>query len=150
VPVEGEGEGFHEAERADPLRLVLGETKAERPAPVVQHQGDVAELERADEFVQKVIMGQKAVVEIRFVAFAEADHIQRHATVVGGQRLDHVAPQVAAGGVAVQEQQGRALALVDVMKAVTVDGQVARSEGVIGESHAMRPGGFSGKMPRPR
>ena len=129
---------------------MLGETKAERPAPVVQHQGDVAELERADEFVQEVIMGQKAVVEIRFVAFAETNQVQRHATVVGGQRLDHVAPQVAAGGVAVQEQQGRALALVDVVKAVTVDGQVARSEGVIGESHAMRPGGFSGKMPRSR
>ena len=38
----------------------------------------------------------------------------------------------------------------DVVQAMTVDGLVARGERVIGESHAMRPGGFSGKMPRPR
>ena len=82
----------------------------DRPAPVVPHQHHVAEVERVDHRERVVDVAAQAVrgQVRRLVGAAEAHVVERHATVAGRRKVaELVPPEVAPGGVAVDQQQGR-------------------------------------------
>ena len=68
----------------------------------------------------------------RFLGQAEADLVWHNHPMAGGDQCrDHLAPQIAPGGVAVEEEDGITLALIHIVDSPRVYGRVAR---------AVRPG----------
>ena len=127
--------GVHDHELSDPVRTLDGEPEADRPAPVLDDDGRVAEVE---------LIGQprnRAVVEVvgvvlrpqRLVGAAEPEVVGRDRPCRRGQLGDDLAVEVRPRRLAVQEQDGGAVALVEVVHAQAVLVEVVRREAVPGQ-----------------
>ncbi len=124
IPVTGEREGFHKTQTADCPGLLLCQSKTQGAAPVVEHQGDVGEPQGSNEIFQIAVMGQEAVIDVGLVAVAKTDQVQSDTTIVATKRLDHVAPQVTGGGIAMDEQQYRSFTFINIVQAVAIQRDV--------------------------
>ena len=124
----------HQARHA--LGVLDREAQPDRPAPVVDDEGRVADVEVLE---QRRRHRHVAVVGVppalhRLVGAAEAHEIRQHDAVAGvPHRRQHVAPQVAPGGLAVPHHHRRAVALVHMGEAEPVDGAVVRLVGEVGQ-----------------
>nr|CAA9280210.1 hypothetical protein AVDCRST_MAG63-3493 [uncultured Armatimonadetes bacterium] len=98
----------------------------------MDHQRDVLQVQTFDERLQVrgVGLGQVGPV-LRLVGQAEADMIGGDAAVADRQVLDQAAVQEGPRGRPVDEQDGLARALVDVVHPAHVQRQVARLERVL-------------------
>jgi len=109
-----------------------GEGKADRAAPVVQHQRDLVQPEDlqqthevSDPNLERVVV--RAGHRLRTTETALVGH--EHPVPGLDQRLDGVAPQEGPGGVAVQQQDRAALTLVQQVQPGVVDRHVVPTPG---------------------
>src|SRR5438067_5170286 len=120
-----------------PVALLRQQAQADQSAPVLAEESDVAEIELAQESAHPVEMSLVGVVRAarRLVAAAESRHVGGdRAQPRAGEDRDHLAVEVAPGGLAMEEEHRRTSALVDVVKAKAIDFEIARSEGPSGKS----------------
>src|SRR5438132_11086522 len=104
----------------EPVALLRYQPQADQSAPILAEESDVAEIERAQEGAHPIEMSLIGVVRAArwFVAAAEAGHVGSDgAQARGGKHRDHLPVEVAPRRLAVEEQDRRPLALVDVMEA---------------------------------
>ena len=129
--VPGEQAGVEDHEALDPLRVLDGESQPDRAAPVVHDDRRAAQVEILE---QRRRHRDVAVVGVpvdvgRLVRAPEAGEIGRQAAKAGvAHRRDHLAPQKRPGGLAVHEDHGRPVALVEVGQAQAVHLAVVRGE----------------------
>ena len=124
IPVKGEREGFHKTQTADLPGMLLSQTEAQRTAPIVQNQGDVGECQRGNEVFQVPVMGEKTVIQVGLVTFAETDQVQGNTAVFATQGFDDIAPQITGCGVTMDEKKQRPFAFIDVMQAMPIQRDV--------------------------
>ncbi len=134
--VPGEQAGVEDHDPLDPLRVLDREAQADRAAPVVHDDRRAAQVEILE---QRRRQRDVAVVGVpvdvgRLVRATEAGEVRRQAAEAGvAHGRDHLAPQKRPGGLAVHEDHGRPLALVEVRQAQTVDLAVVGVEREVGE-----------------
>ena len=124
--------GAHDGQRPYTFRVAHREAEAGRAAPVVAHDREAAQIKLTDKAGE---IGDVPVEAVRMLARwllgqAEADHIGDDDAV---SRLDqgrnNPAVEEAPGRVAVQQQNGIARALIDIVHSPAVDPGVARRVG---------------------
>ena len=105
--------GVHDHEPGDAIRLLDGDPQADRPAPVLDDDRQVAEVELLDEPPDRVRMPVEGVVlhAERLVGAAEAEVVGRDRAGGRRQLRDELAIQVRPRGLAVEEKHRRARAL---------------------------------------
>ena len=122
--VAGEQPGVQDHHPRDPVRVLDRQPQPDRPAPVVHDDGGVAHVELLEQRRHRRGVAVVAVpVDVdRLVRAAEAGQVGRDAAVAGvAHRRDHLAPQKRPGRLAVEEDDRRAVALVDVGEAQAVE-----------------------------
>jgi hypothetical protein len=112
------------------MRWACRPATPDRPAPVLDHQCQALETEREHEPLDDLGMrrGREVVAGRRF-GEAEAGIVQRDAAEPVAQPLDDVAVQERPGRVAVQQEERRAGAFVDVVDLRADDVDVVALEG---------------------
>lgn len=83
----------------------------------MQHQTEIAQTQGVDEGFEITGVIDEAILEIRTLRAAHADQIDRQHPAQRLQLRNDVAPQVAGGRIAVQQQDRIALADFDVVHA---------------------------------
>ena len=120
----GEQSGVEDHQPRDPIRVLDREPHPDRPAPVVDDERRVAEVELVE---QRSDHRDVPVVAVplhvgRLVGAAEAGEIRRDAAEARvADRRDHLAPEERPGRLAVEEHDRRAVAGVDVREPQPVD-----------------------------
>ena len=134
VPGDGADDGLHVDEAFDALGVAAGPVEAERGAPVVDHEGEVvAEVHAVEPGVEPLGVVDEAVgAGGRGAGLPHADQVGREAARDVGAVGHDVAPEVGGGGVAVEEDDWVARALVDVGHRGFADGQALAGEVVLG------------------
>jgi hypothetical protein len=124
--------GAHEGKRTNSFRVAHREAQAGWAAPVVAHHCQTAQIELVDEAGE---IGDMPVETMRLLAGrllgqAETDHVgDDDAMSRIDQRRDDAAVEKAPGRITVQEQDGIAAALIDIVHSPAVDPGVACGEG---------------------
>ena len=113
-PGDGPNDGLHVANALDGAAMPVGPVKAERRAPVVDHEHHVLfDPERFEQGIEITgVLGEGVAVRsrvVQLVGVAHADQVRRQAMPEAGHRRHDVAPQVGRGGIAVQEHDRIAL-----------------------------------------
>ena len=108
--VAGRQERVHDDQPLDPVRHVEGaDAEPHQPAPILNHQRHVLEVEVLDHAQKRGPVERVAVVRDggRLVAAAEPGEVERDRAVSGpDERRDHAAVEVAPRRLAVQHQDG--------------------------------------------
>ena len=119
----------HDHEPADPVGALDREPEADRPAPILDDDGRVAEVELVGEPLDRADVEVVAVVlePERLVGAAEAEVVGRDRPRRRRQLRDDRAVEVRPRRLAVQEQDGGAVALVEVVHAEPVLVEVVRA-----------------------
>jgi hypothetical protein len=92
--------------------------EADRAAPVLDHHRQVAEVQPQDELLEDIgVLGRREAVARCRRGEAEAGVVDGDAAVAIAKPLDDLAIEERPGRVAVQKQQRRSAALVDVVEA---------------------------------
>ena len=127
--------GVEDHEPRDAVGVLDREPKSDRPAPVLDDDGRVAQVELVGEALDRRVVEVVGVVldPRRLVRAAEAEVVGRDGASDTRDRRDHLAIQERPGRLAVQEQHRIARALVDVVHPQPVLLDVVRLEGVAGE-----------------
>jgi hypothetical protein len=103
-------------ERCEALRVAGGDGKADRPTPVLDHHGDVAQVEPPHELLDDVrVLGRREPVTGPRSRQSEAGVVDGDAAVAVEQAGDDPAVQERPGRVAVQQEHRRPAPLVDVV-----------------------------------
>ena len=128
--------GVHDHEPRDPVGVLDGEAQADRPAPVLDDDGEVAQVELLDEPRDRADVEVVGVVlePERLVGAAEAEVVGRDRAGDGVELGDDLAVEVRPRRLAVEEQHRRAGALVEVVHAQAVLLDVVRREVVAGQA----------------
>ena len=127
--------GVHDHEPRDAVGLLDGEAEADRPAPVLDDDREVAQVELLDEPRDRAgveVVGVVLAAE-RLVGAAEAEVVGRDRAGRRDELGDDLAVEVRPGRLAVQQQDGRPGALVEVVHAQAVLLDVVRREAVAGQ-----------------
>jgi hypothetical protein len=131
--------------------MLDGEPQSDRPAPVVHHHGQRRQGELADEALDRPVVRvvRVPVALDRFVGAPEPEVVGRDDPRDGRERRDQLAIQVAPGRLAVEQEDGIACALVDVVQPVPVLVDVVRPKVPAGQSVEVLVGSTVG-LHRPR
>ncbi len=131
----GADPGVQDHEPLDPIRPLDGEPEADRAAPVVHDHGRLGEVELVDEPLDRVVVQVVRVVldARRLVRAAEPVVVGRDHATHRGERRDQLPVQERPGRLAVEQEDRRALALVDEVHPQPVLLEVVRREVVAGE-----------------
>ena len=127
--------GVHDHEPLDAVGLLDGEAEADRPAPVLDDDRELSQVELLDEPRDRAgveVVGVVLPAE-RLVRAAEAEVVGRDRPGRRGQLGDDLAVEVRPGRLAVQQEDGRPGALVEVVHAQPVLLRVVRLEAVAGQ-----------------
>ncbi len=116
----GEQAGVEDDHALDPLGVLDGQSQADRAAPVVHDDRGVAQVERLEQRrhgVDVAVIGVPLDID-RLIGAPEAGQVGGQAAKAGvADGRDDLAPQKRPGGLAVQEQDRRPVALVEVGQA---------------------------------
>ena len=142
--------GVHDHEPRNAVRVLDGEAEPDRPAPVLDDDGEVAQVELLDEPDDRADLEVVGVVlePERLVGAAEAEVVGRDRACGRAELGDDLAVEVRPGRLAVQEEDRRARAFVEVVHAQAVLLDVVRLEVVAGEAVEALVGG-SVRLHRP-
>jgi hypothetical protein len=125
--------------------MLPGIVQAEARSPVVNDEGDVLELERLDEPLDVAVVIGEYVIDVRLIGLAETDVVRRDDPALIFDVGHDVAPQIGRCRLAVQEENGIAFTLVDVVHSRTVNLDVSRLVGKLGRDlhwrHLLTEGG---------
>ena len=127
--------GVHDHEPLDAVGVLDGEAEADRPAPVLDDDREVSQVELLDEPRDRAgveVVGVVLPAE-RLVGAAEAEVVGRDRARRRDELGDDGAVEVRPGRLAVQQQDGRPGALVEVVHAQAVLLDVVRREAVAGQ-----------------
>ena len=124
--------GAHDGQRPYSFLVAHREAQAGWSAPVVAHHCQTAQIELADKAseVGNMPIETMRLLTGRFLGQAEADHVGDDDAVSRiDQRRDHATIEEAPGWIAVQQHDGIAGTLIDIVHPPAVDPGVARCEG---------------------
>ena len=141
--------GIAQHDSTDPIGTLDRDRHADRTTPVLAHRQVAVQTEMVDELADHAGMFVDLVAESsRPLRQAEAEVVQSYAAEAVSQRHDDVAIQEAPRRIAVAEQDGRSVSLVDVMNPAPRAVKPARLEriqlGIRCELHSHCPSGPSG------
>ena len=124
--------GAHDGQRAYSFLVAHRKAQAGWSAPVVAHHCQTTQIELADKAgeVGDMPIETMRLLTGRFLGQAKADHVGDDDAVSRiDQRRDHAAVEEAPGRIAMQQQDGVADALIDIVHSPAIDPGVARHEG---------------------
>jgi hypothetical protein len=140
--VAGAESGVHDQQAAEPAGCSHRQGEADQSAPVLDHEHDVAQIQRLDQLQQGVAVEVERIRRLvdRLVGAAKPQEIRRNHPAGGGEGGDHAPVEVAPGRLAVQAEPdlaGTAAAGLDVVQAQAVGArEIAR---------LVRPAGQAGE-----
>src|SRR5215813_12957279 len=111
--------------------MTYSKTKPNWPAPVVQHQCDIAQVKAQHQGFKIGDMMLQAIRIwcLRHTGFPHAHMIRYDATSMPRQRRNELPIQIAPGGIPMDEDNGFTLPLVNIVELRPVMDVIVRSEG---------------------
>ena len=123
----------HDDQAREPPDVLHGPSHPDHPAPVVDHQADISQVQLLHQRAHvRDTRGQRVlvVVVIGLVGVATSHVIERHGPMTAHELLDEIPVEERPGRIAVKHEHGFTRALVDVVEPVSGDVDVVRGERV--------------------
>lgn len=137
VVFEGPEEGVDDADAVDPAGVIDGVGEGDGAAEIVDYQAEGGQADVVEQLFEIAGVGLGGVAPAgRLIGEAEADVVHGDAAVLCGEVADEAAPHKGPRGEAVDEDDGFALTVVDVVHASAVD---VRKFGHKGELTVVQP-----------